>query len=99
MTDNSQASKSTKKGKRGRKLTDINTYHFESEKKIMGLQQRLKTEKHLSNDEKQKLRNQISAQRSRQNKKQETLKFETQINKFAEHFQVITQVLDARLTG
>ena len=90
MTANSQTSKSTKKGKRGRKLTDINTYHFESEKKIMGLQNRLKNEKHLSNDEKQKLRNQISAQRSRQNKKQETLQFETQINKFKEQFEVIS---------
>ena len=55
----------------------------------MGLQNRLKNEKHLTNDEKQKLRNQISAQRSRQNKKQETLQFETQINKFKEQFEVI----------
>ena len=67
MTANSQTSKGTKK--RGRKLTDITTYHFESEKKIMALQEKLKTSKNLTSDEKQKIRNQISAQRSRQNKK------------------------------
>ena len=36
MTANSQTSKQTGK-KRGRKLTDPDTYHFESEKKIMQL--------------------------------------------------------------
>ena len=60
MTANSNVSKPTGK-KRGRKLTDPNKYFFESQKKIEELQHKLKTDKKLSADEKQKIRNQISA--------------------------------------
>ena len=68
MTHNSTT---TAGKKRGRKLTDPQKYQFESQKKIDELQHKLKTDKKLSSSEKQKIRNQISAQRSRLNKKQE----------------------------
>ena len=94
MTENSQTSKARK---RGRKLTDPDTYHFESEKKINKLMDKLKNDKNLSSQEKQKIRNQISAQRSRQNKKQETMQFESQINYFKKQFKTLTEVLNTRI--
>ena len=71
-TDDSVNTKQSKK--RGRKLTEPNKYFFESEQKIQEWKERLKSNKRadgrpLTNEDKQKLRNQISAQRSRSNKK------------------------------
>ena len=61
------------KGKRGRKLTETNKFLFESQKKIDKPQEQLKTDKSLNAEGRQKIRNQISAQRSRANKRSETL--------------------------
>ena len=69
MTLGSQTS--AQKKKRGRKNVESNKYMFESQKKIDELQTKLKNDKSLSAKDKQKIRNQISAQRSRLNKKQE----------------------------
>ena len=99
QTDGSNATKNGKPAgkKRGRKLTDPNKYFFESQKKIEELQSKLKTDKKLSADEKQKIRNQISAQRSRQNKKQEHQQFAQQIDHFKDQFSKVVASLNQNM--
>jgi hypothetical protein len=57
--------------KRGRKMTELSQYFWESESKIKIWKDKLKNDKTLSTQEKQKYRNKISAQISRVKKKQE----------------------------
>ena len=57
--------------KRGRKVTDPALYLANSEKKILEWKHLFKDNPNMSKEEKQKLRNRISAQGSRRNKKQE----------------------------
>ena len=57
--------------KRGRKITELSQYFWESESKIKIWKDKLKNDKTLSTQEKQKYRNKISAQISRVKKKQE----------------------------
>lgn len=65
--------------KRGRKLTDPNRYCFQSQKKIDELQAKLDSDKTLTSSQKQKLRNQISAQKSRQFKKMQSQEYQLKI--------------------
>ena len=57
--------------KRGRKMTELSQYFWESESKIKIWKDKLRNDKTLSTQEKQKYRNKISAQISRVKKKQE----------------------------
>ena len=75
MTANSMVSQSTGKKQRGRKQTETQKYIQESEKKIKEWKDELKNNKKLKREEKQKLRNQISAQQSRLKKKIEMQHF------------------------
>ena len=74
-SDDSNATKSPMK-KRGRKKTEPKKYFHETEEKIAAWKNELKCDmnkngKKLTEDEKKKLINRISAQRSRSNKKLE----------------------------
>ena len=74
-SDDSNTTKSPLK-KRGRKKTEPEKYYHETETKIAAWKKELKSDvskngKKLTEGEKEKLRNRISAQRSRSNKKLE----------------------------
>lgn len=68
----SSANVKKEKKKRGRKLTEFNKYADESKQKIADLQAELRQNgKKMNAKERQKIRNQISAQQSRLKKKEE----------------------------
>lgn len=72
LQSGSSATVKKEKKKRGRKLTEFNKYQDESKQKISELQELLRRKgKQLNAKERQKIRNQISAQQSRLKKKEE----------------------------
>ena len=101
--DESADSAGTKASKkRGRKLTEPNKYFFESEQKIKEWKEILKSNRNkdgrpLTNEDKQKLRNQISAQRSRSNKKIEVAGLQEQINHFKAQWRFVLKTLNEEL--
>ena len=86
------------KNNRGRKLTEINKYCFESEQKIKGWKEKLKNDKSLTSADKQKLRNQISAQRSRSNKKLEMEQFQNQIIHAQGQFAKLSKIMNEEMS-
>lgn len=85
-------------GKRGRKLTDEKTYKDESLKKIKELQTALK-KKGLSVEERQKIRNKISAQQSRLKKKEEFSTLYVQHQHFLGRLKALQGILNEELQG
>ena len=97
MTANSMVSQSTGKKQRGRKQTETQKYIQDSEKKIKEWKDELKNNKKLKREEKQKLRNQISAQQSRLKKKIEMQHFLDQIQFFKDQFLELAKVLNTEM--
>ena len=97
MTANSMVSQSTGKKQRGRKQTETQKYIQDSEKKIKEWKDELKNNKKLKREEKQKLRNQISAQQSRLKKKIEMQHFLDQIQYFKDQFLELAKVLNTEM--
>jgi len=82
LSSQSKTSGAVNSPKRGRKLTDPDKYCFQSKKKIDDLQAKLDNGKNLTAKQKQKLRNQISAQKSRSNKKAQSQEYQLRIEFF-----------------
>jgi len=91
----SQVSKQQISGrKRGRKLTEEEKYRKESEDKMDLLRNELKNNKDLSLSERQKIRNQISAQSSRLKKKEEFWELSKTHSEFLKEFNLLSKIID-----
>jgi uncharacterized protein (DUF3084 family) len=84
--------------KRGRKLTEAEQYRQESNQKIEMLKNELK-KKGLSVAQRQKIRNQISAQQSRLKKKEEFSELEVQHKELIARFKYLTDIMNKEVTG
>ena len=92
-----------KKGKRGRKVMENDKYYQESEKKINEWKGYLKTGcfsngKALTDKDIALLKNKISAQRSRANKKMEVQGLEQQIQTIHKQVQTVLQQISQEIT-
>ena len=85
--------------KRGRKKTEPKKYFLETEKKITAWKNELKRDvnkygEQLTEEEKEKLRNRISAQRSRSNKKLEMENLQLMIKEIRQRSGILAKLLE-----
>lgn len=85
--------------KRGRKKVSDKQYFDDAKKKIKEIKDTLKTAKQDGKDakERQRLRNQISAQQSRIKKKEETIQLQAELKESHERFNELMAILDYHL--
>ena len=96
-SSSSKAADGKTKGKRGRKLTETKKFLFESQEKIDQLQVKIKPGNSLTSKERQKIRNQISAQRSRMSKRAETMDLGDQVSHFKSQYNELIKTLNKHM--
>ena len=96
-SSSSKAADGKTKVKRGRKLTETKKFLFESQEKIEQLQVLIKPGNSLTAKERQKIRNQISAQRSRMSKRAETMDLGDQVSHFRSQYNELIKTLNKHM--
>ena len=96
-SSSSKAADGKTKVKRGRKLTETKKFLFESQEKIDQLQVLIKPGNSLTAKERQKIRNQISAQRSRMSKRAETMDLGDQVSHFRSQYNELIKTLNKHM--